>query len=422
MRYLIIICLTFNTIFSFSQQWQDVGGGLNGEVRDMFIYENNLLLLGDFDYVGNDSTEQIAFWDGNSWTGYTGTGIGYIYDMVINNDSLFACDSTAVYYWNGSSWNLYIQLNDNIDGKLFSYQNKLFVATNDENFVYKLYYKNSENTIDTVMFDGGLYAHCIYQNRLYLGGCFTSVYTGDGSVYSPHLVSFDGTSWYSVDSTGSTANILVLALAVYNNELYVGGSFDDMMSQWNNLLKWDGSNIVSLIDEPDQAVQELKVFDSKLYAFGDFNNIGSYNTGSFAVYDDTSWQKAADFNGYIYSMIEYNNEFYIAGNFSSIDSVPVNNIAVLKSDSYIENEENNLQVNIYPNPFSKSCKIEIESNTIGENYSILVFNSTGTKVREINNIESATYNFQRKNLPSGIYFYKVKSNNKALTSGKLVID
>lgn len=83
----------------------------------------------------------------------------------------------------------------------------------------------------------------------------------------------------------------------------------------------------------------------------------------------------------------------------------------------VENNEQNYTYNLsqnYPNPFNPETKIEYSIKTSG-NVTLSVFNTIGEKVAElINEYKPAgnyEVNFNAANLSSGIYFYRLESNN-----------
>ncbi len=78
----------------------------------------------------------------------------------------------------------------------------------------------------------------------------------------------------------------------------------------------------------------------------------------------------------------------------------------------------------YPNPFNPSTKISY-SITKPSNVSLVIYNMLGRKVAELVNEEKSagTYevNFDARELSSGIYFYRLTSNNKYHTRKMLLL-
>jgi hypothetical protein len=74
------------------------------------------------------------------------------------------------------------------------------------------------------------------------------------------------------------------------------------------------------------------------------------------------------------------------------------------------------RINIYPSPFQSTLFIDVSEESLKAEFSI--YNTYGQLVlnKEINNGITQI----AANLPSGIYFYQVTTNNKLIQSGKLV--
>ena len=84
--------------------------------------------------------------------------------------------------------------------------------------------------------------------------------------------------------------------------------------------------------------------------------------------------------------------------------------------SFIQNI--NESVSIYPNPFTNQLNIKLNSVQVSQ-CELKIYSILG---EEVLNTDISTTNkmVETNNLPSGIYFYKVISNNKIIQSGKLV--
>jgi para-nitrobenzyl esterase len=69
-------------------------------------------------------------------------------------------------------------------------------------------------------------------------------------------------------------------------------------------------------------------------------------------------------------------------------------------------------ISIYPNPANTSTTIDLSAFS-GNTVSIELYDALGRKVKNAVNIKSAQYTISRDNLPTGIYFMKVISNEKS---------
>ncbi len=85
-------------------------------------------------------------------------------------------------------------------------------------------------------------------------------------------------------------------------------------------------------------------------------------------------------------------------------------------------EVKNQSLNIYPNPFSDYCMIDLSSISDHENLTIEIFNMQGVLMRSISDIRETKLKIERGNLSSGIYFYRLRNENEFLSQGKLIVN
>jgi hypothetical protein len=81
--------------------------------------------------------------------------------------------------------------------------------------------------------------------------------------------------------------------------------------------------------------------------------------------------------------------------------------------------QKNICARLFPNPLHSCATLTIDNLQNDLRFSI--FDVAGKKLRE-QKIESVTTIIQREDLPVGIYFYRITSNEKQLSSGKLIIE
>jgi hypothetical protein len=125
--------------------------------------------------------------------------------------------------------------------------------------------------------NGNVHAMLIYNNKLYVGGEFTSA---DGiSVNNIAAYNLQGGQWESVGNLDGT----VKALAIYNNELYAGGSFTGFLSKLNGN-NWIDVGAGFLYGTE---VRTLEANSGKLYIGGDFELATGALRRNVAIYDGT---------------------------------------------------------------------------------------------------------------------------------------
>ncbi len=181
-------------------------------------------------------------------------------------------------------------------------------------------------------------------------------------------------------------------------------------------------------------------FQSSDITFGSttLNNSNSPKQEIFvAKYDDNGnslWAKGAGSdNDEVGNSIAANNSgsIFIGGQFSSstvsFGSTDLINANEGFDDLYLAKlagtegtkELTSGDFNIYPNPFS--AETTIQTNTTFKDATLVLYNSIGQMVRQINHISEQPIQLQRGNLPEGLYLIQLKSDDKIYISEKLVI-
>ena len=167
-----------------------------------------------------------------------------------------------------------------------------------------------------------------YDGFLYLGGLFN-----DGSVnsYERNIRRWDGTTWSAlgvgIGDVGISSNSSVLALAVYNGELYVAGKFDKAggVSE-SSIAKWNGTSWSSVAGGLGYKVTSLVVHKGALYAGGEFGP--NQPIRNIAKWDGTTWTAlGAGTNNPVFALAVHNGELYAAGCFDSAGTVAANHVA-----------------------------------------------------------------------------------------------
>lgn len=79
------------------------------------------------------------------------------------------------------------------------------------------------------------------------------------------------------------------------------------------------------------------------------------------------------------------------------------------------------EILVYPNPFSASAIFKIPADVSLNSLQFSLYNTLGQDVRHINNITEQEIKLERKDLPSGIYFYKFFNSEGMVGEGKVAI-
>jgi hypothetical protein len=79
---------------------------------------------------------------------------------------------------------------------------------------------------------------------------------------------------------------------------------------------------------------------------------------------------------------------------------------------------NNKSFNIYPNPTSNILYVESPNEKA---FDIWVYNAQGTLVNIIQKSNSTRTSISFENLPKGMYFIQIKTNNQVTTTQKIIV-
>ncbi|HSY77199.1 MAG TPA: hypothetical protein VK890_10105, partial [Bacteroidia bacterium] len=188
--------------------WQSLGSGTDGDVYSMCVYKGSLYAGGWFSSAGGHSVLNSAGWNGDSWSTLP-NGFGWgIVDAIdtFSHDLYFVTSSGYIAYWNNKIWQ----------------------------YVSNSSYSFSPN------------AMAVYQSNLYVAGWGTikhglmTIYgTVVGYVYE-YITSTK--KWQQIAVFPDSYNMTnITCLTVYNNNLYIGGTFDSANGKpANNIATWNG--------------------------------------------------------------------------------------------------------------------------------------------------------------------------------------
>ncbi len=424
-KALIIIFFPFQL---YCQQWYSMGnldtvGNVNGNkgVEKITFINNSLIVTGAFKYDGSTTINSIAHWGGTVWQPFgsgiwapTVDSIGGGWCLAEFNNDLYC--GGALNRAGGNASNLsshycgYITKWDNIDWypidglyppysgfncttfALKTYHNKLFAGGC---FDISMDLFGNHNTMgvaqwnDTTFsplglgvmagdfpphFDYIVVDLTVFQNKLIVGGEFTSIDSSPYGTYSG-IAAWNDTAWSAL---GNGFNNTVMSLTVFNNELYAGGAFTtsrDGLTPLNHIAKWNGTNWQQVGDGLNDTVRALCVdsINNTLYAGGAFTQTGSgASARHIAMLNGSNWQEVGGgTNNDVFALFYNDSSIYVGGDFTRAGSIQASLIArwspaltVGISQLSVENEE----LRIYPNPASKEIIIDVSagSTTNGE--------------------------------------------------------
>ena len=359
--------------------WSPLGSGMSGAnfsaVFALTVFDDGtgsaLYAGGAFETAGGVAADDMARWNGTSWSPVgSGPGGGVVALTVFNDgtgSALYAFgsfgDPANISKWNGTSWS---PVGSGIDNGCCGEAMTLFddgtgpalivggnfiaaggVALNNigkwNGTAWSSFPSGGNGmtgnfkSVDvlTVLDDGT-------GPVFYAGGSFTTA----GGVVANKIAKWNGTSWSPLGAAYDNRG--VYALTVFNDgtgpALYAAGNFVTMGGDNTlSIAKWDGTSWISLGSGINGNVQALTVFDDgtgpALYAGGGFTTAGGVAANRIAKWNGTTWSPlGTGVSGSVRALTGFNDgtgqALYAGGDFTIAGGVTANRIAKWNGTSW----------------------------------------------------------------------------------------
>ena len=304
--------------------WTTLGSGLNGTANTLCQVGEDLYVGGSFTSAGGTDANYIAKWNTNGWSG-VGPGLhGWhpspetqVYSLATLGSNLYvgglfeSAGSTAadnIAKWDGVTWSPcrseFIGLSYFVEALAVSpsrsnlYAAGLFTAAGTSQASYVAKWDGTAWTaLGAVLNDPPhIYALATSGSDLYAGGAFTNL----GATPANYIAKWDGSSWTPLGlGVGGTPYPSVSALATFGSNVYASGYFILAGgSPANNIALWDGSNWTALGAGLSAPANALVVFAGSLYAGGAFTNAGGTPANYIARWDGSQWATLGSGGGF----------------------------------------------------------------------------------------------------------------------------
>jgi len=196
-------------------------------------------------------------------------------------------------------------------------------------------------------FTSSPYANRIYEiteinGKMYaVGSSWNGMGSPPDSDYAPAVYEYDGTNWVKLGGGFTSSQYVVYdvrSIVEYNGEIYIGGYFLVNGTGASSIAKWDDSNNLwqPVGGTPNGSINELTVYGGKLYAGGNFEQIGAVTgLNNIASWDGTTWSavgtglsiSTTGIEDQVKVMTVYNGKLIVGGTFSTAGGELVHNIA-----------------------------------------------------------------------------------------------
>ncbi len=285
-----------------TEEWSELGGGINYHVNDLAVYGDDVYIAGNFVTVDDTlGAKYIARWDGSQWHSMASDSFYTIWEVVATpNGEIYATGDFGfsppdgmkyIAHWTGAVW---------------------------EPLLPEC---NLSNQVTTLVADG---------SELYTIGSQTFC-----GAYRGNILHFDGTGWHGLAEGFYSSTTDVYDLDWEGDSLLVAGRFGQAGGDayhgsvairsngvWHNLA--DGDSIGLDWNDYVPPAYAVGLYDGNIYVGGSFERVGSYNAEGIAMWDGFGWSglggdgAGVNVGGAVWELVEYAGELYIGGVFGSI--------------------------------------------------------------------------------------------------------
>ena len=294
-----------------------------GSINDMIVYKNELYVAGKLQRIGGTYVNNIAKWDGVSWSnvaGGCGAGVNEVSSLAILNNELYvagffsnAGNTTAnqIAKWDGTTW----------------------------------------STLDSGVHQGGVSKIIVYKNDLVVIGGFTKAgsYNNLSNVYRGRAY-WDGTSWNKLSGFAEIA--YEYTFQVYRGELFMGTYMNSKTHTINDtvMMSWDGSNYTKRLGA-DAEIIDVSIVNDKLIIIGDFDNILNKPISKIASYYlDPVGIKQTNKKGSVFKVYPNPSNSYItistSSNYKNVKIIIRNEMMEIQKDLQEDFAKNDCSISI----------------------------------------------------------------------------
>ena len=241
--------------------------GYIGEIFDGIEYNGEIVVSGDFQLFDNKEISNVAAFDGTGWRSIDPPY--FVRRLHVWQDLLVGTGDKRVCTYDGTGW-------------------QLLSNTLPHSEAYEL---------------------AIYHDELYVGG--------DSGLYK-----WNGNGWDAVITRPTDSVVIVSAMAVYNDLLYISGDIrlDDDLRQ---VYSWDGSTL-ELVSTLGSKATDMIVYDGMLVMIGGFVEIDGVARIRVAAFDGSEWHSLGEgLDGMPYYIEICNNRLVVSMNhWTALESLP----------------------------------------------------------------------------------------------------
>lgn len=157
--------------------------------------------------------------------------------------------------------------------------------------------------------DKGVYALAVYNGQLYAGGTFIAA----GGITTFGIARWNGSAWSTVGTGLGAPSEWIDTLTVHIGELVIGGNFTSVGGvAANNIARWNGFFWTTLGSGTNGIVSTACSWNGELYAAGSFNLAGGVNVTFTAKWNGSSWAALPALSFPVTVLAVHNNQVWMS--------------------------------------------------------------------------------------------------------------
>lgn len=294
--------------------WTPMGSGVSGRVNAIALWGTDVIAAGTFTNAGGLPANLIARWDGNAWSSLGNGIVGTRVEALAVDESglLYAggefttaggVSAANIASWDGANWSA---LGTGLRNDPFAAW-ALAIATRGANVIAGgfftdaggvnvsclalwngLAWRDVGSGVDDVDYLPQVSALAVRNDDLFVGGGFRTA----GNVAAANIARWDEQDWSALGAGLGRffGDLPVTALAVNGDDLLVGGRFVSAgVTFATNLASWDGSSWSEFAGGLADNVNALALSNGRLVVGGAFTFTNALRPSALARWDVTAW-------------------------------------------------------------------------------------------------------------------------------------